>query len=105
MSQAPLPAGAPSLPERAWGWVCRGSNTLEPVTRRQSRLLAVFLLVAILVFGLVDLTYVVTVPGYSPPWYGYVFLLGGWTLNRCGRYHAAASVTLAMFPMVIFVSS
>jgi signal transduction histidine kinase len=72
------------------------------VLRRKSRLLAVFLVVAIVVFGLVDVVYVSTVPGYSPPWYGYVFLFGAWILNRCGRYRAAASVALAMFPLVIF---
>jgi PAS domain S-box-containing protein len=72
------------------------------VTRRQARLLAAFLLVAIAVFGLVDIVYALTVPGYVPPWYGYVFLLGAWVLNHCNRYRAAATVTLAMFPLVIF---
>jgi len=30
------------------------------------------------------------------------FQLAVWALNRCGHYRAAASVTLAMFPLVIF---
>ena len=81
--------------------MCPPDAVLEPVAQRKSRLLAAFLLVAIVVFGLVDLVYVVTVPGYAAPWYGYVFLVGAWTLNRCGRYRAAASVALAMFPIVI----
>ena len=70
--------------------------------RRKSRLLATFLLVAIAVFGLVDIVYAFTVPGYVPPWYGYTLLLAAWLLNRCDRYRAAATVTLAMFPLVIF---
>ena len=73
----------------------------DPVIRRKSRLLNAFLLIAIAVFGLVDVVYTVTRPGYTPPWYGYAFLVGAWLLNRRGRYRAAASVTLAMFPLVI----
>ena len=73
-----------------------------PEVRRKSRLLAAFLLVAVAVFGLVDVVYVSTVPGYTPPWYGYAFLLGAWVLNQRGHYRASASVTLAMFPLVIF---
>jgi signal transduction histidine kinase len=69
---------------------------------RTSRLLAAFLLVATAIFGLVDLVYAATVPGYAPPWYGYVLLCAAWALNRCGHYRAAATVTLAMFPLVIF---
>jgi len=68
---------------------------------RTSRLLAVFLLLAVLIFGVVDLVYAATVPGYAPPWYGYAFLFAAWVLNRRGHYRVAATVTLAMFPLVI----
>jgi signal transduction histidine kinase len=43
------------------------------------------------------------VPGYTPPWYGYLFLLTAWLVNRSGRYTVAAALTLAMFPAVILV--
>ena len=50
---------------------------------------------------MVDVTGLLMVPGYAPPWYGYLFLAAAWLLNRFGRYTAAAAVTLTMFPAVI----
>ena len=75
--------------------------SLDPTERRRARLLAAFLLILILVFGAVDVTGLLMVPGYAPPWYGYLFLVAAWLLNRFGRYTAAAAVTLTMFPVVI----
>jgi PAS domain S-box-containing protein len=75
--------------------------TPDPTVRRRARLLAAFLLVLIVVFGVVDLTSLLTVPGYRPPWYGYVFLGGAFLLNRWGRHTWASGLTLAMFPAVI----
>ena len=75
--------------------------SLDPAERRRARLLATFLLILVLVFGVVDVTGLLMVPGYAPPWYGYLFLAGAWLLNRFGRYTAAAAVTLTMFPAVI----
>ena len=46
----------------------------DPSRRRKARLLSAFLLVLAVVFGLVDATSLVVVPGYVPPWYGYAFL-------------------------------
>ena len=76
-------------------------GTTDPSARRRTRLLAAFLLVLVAVFGVVDLTGLLTVPGYTPPWYGYLFLAAAGLLNRLGRYTAAAGVALAMFPVVI----
>lgn len=87
---------------RLWDSAHPGHASPDSAVRRKSRLLAAFLVVALAVFGLVDLVYAITVPGYVPPWYGYVLLLGAWLLNHRGRYRAAATVTLAMFPLVIF---
>jgi signal transduction histidine kinase len=61
------------------------------------------LLLMALVFGGFDVTSMFSDPGYTPPWYGYLFLLAAWLLNRAGRYTVAALLTLAMFPIVIFV--
>ena len=76
-------------------------GTTDPSARRRTRLLAAFLLVLVAVFGAVDLTGLLTIPGYAPPWYGYLFLAAAGLLNRFGRYTAAAGVALAMFPVVI----
>jgi PAS domain S-box-containing protein len=72
-----------------------------PAERRRARLLATFLLILILVFGAVDVTSLLLVPRYVPPWHGYLFLAAAWLLNRFGRTNAAAAVTLTMFPVVI----
>jgi signal transduction histidine kinase len=83
-------------------------TALEPVRsttglaqRRQSRLLATFLCLLFVVFGVVDVVSVLSQPRYVPPWYGYLCLLAAWLLNRHGRYTAAAVLTLLMFPGVI----
>ena len=76
-------------------------GTTDSSARRRTRLLAAFLLVLVVVFGVVDLTGLLTVPGYAPPWYGYLFFAAAGLLNRFGRYTAAAGVALAMFPVVI----
>ncbi|MCC6300441.1 MAG: PAS domain S-box protein [Anaerolineales bacterium] len=72
--------------------------------RHNSRLLNLFLLIMIIVFLGVDGYYFSTIPGYMPPWYGYVFLLGSFSLNRGGYYRFSALLTLAMFPLVIFAN-
>ena len=80
-------------------------SRLRDVTlRHKSRLLSLFLLPMILVFLAVDSVYLATVPNYQPPWYGYIFLLGSYLLNRNGYYSIAALLTIAMFPIVILAS-
>ena len=58
----------------------------------------------IVIFGASDAVSVLTRPGYSPPWYGYIFLLTATALNHLGRYLMAATLTLAMFPLVTLVT-
>jgi PAS domain S-box-containing protein len=70
----------------------------------KSRLLSIFLLVMIFIFTSVDITYVLTVPGYAVPWYGYVFLLISYALNRWRYYKIASGLVVFMFPAVIFFS-
>ena len=86
-------------------------NFLEPhpsikdiALQKKSLLLSIFLLVFIFIFAGVDLIYLLTVPGYEPPWYGYVFLFGSYALNRIGKYRLAAALTISMFPIVVFSS-
>lgn len=79
-------------------------QSYDTTIRHKSRLLSIFLLVMIFIFTGVDITYVLTVPGYAVPWYGYVFLLISYALNRWLYYKIAAGLVVFMFPVVIFFS-
>lgn len=72
--------------------------------QKKSWLLSAFLLILFCIFAGVDITYLITVPGYVPPWYGYIFLIAAYILNRLGKYRLAASLTILMFPLVVFTS-
>ena len=72
--------------------------------RHKSRLLNIFLLIMIVIFMGVDGYYLASIPGYQPPWYGYVFLVGSYVVNRAGFYRASALSILIMFPVVIFIN-
>lgn len=58
------------------------SQSYDTAIHHKSRLLSIFLLVMIFIFTAVDITYVLMVPGYTVPWYGYVFLLVSYALDR-----------------------
>src|SRR4051812_17491852 len=72
--------------------------------RRTARLLAIFLLILIALFLLVDLTRLLTTPGYRPPWYGYLLFGGAYMLTRIGADRVAAGLTIAAFPLIIFTT-
>lgn len=73
--------------------------------RHKARLLGAFLLGMIFVFLCVDSYYLFTVPGYTPPWYGYIFLFTAYFLNRIGYFRISAFLTVNMFPVVVFLFS
>ena len=79
-------------------------QSYDTAIHHKSRLLSIFLLVMIFIFTGVDVTYVLTVPGYAVPWYGYVFLLISYALNRWRYYKIASGLVVFMFPAVIFFS-
>jgi PAS domain S-box-containing protein len=80
-------------------------TTIQDVSLRiKSRLLNSFLLILIFIFAGVDTTYLLTVAGYQPPWYGYIFLITSYLLNKSGRYTISAFLVSAMFPIVIFAN-
>src|SRR5689334_7625044 len=79
------------------------SHLQDVEARHKSRLLNTFLLPMIIVFFAVDIFQLATVPDYTPPWYGYLFLFGSYILNRTRFQAMAAFFTLAIFPIVIFV--
>jgi PAS domain-containing protein len=72
--------------------------------RRTARLLAIFLLILIALFLLVDITRLLTTPGYRPPWYGDLLFGGAYVLTRIGADRAAAGLTIAAFPLIIFTA-
>lgn len=81
------------------------SSRLSDVAQRhKSRLLNGFLLFFIAAFAGVDTFYLLLTPGYIPPWYGYLFLLTSYLLNRIGYFALASALTMAMFPIVIFAN-
>jgi hypothetical protein len=92
---------APTLPRAIRALLEPAGSISVAAQRRKSRLLATFLGVLFVVFGIVDVVGVLFVPGHVPPWYGYVCLTLAWLLNRADHYTSAAALTLAMFPAVI----
>ena len=88
-----------------WLRLTEPSATLQDnVLRRKSQLLAAFLLVLFVLFGALDIVYYLH-PNYritSQSIMGYLFLAVSYTLTRRGRYGLAATLTMAMFPMVLF---
>ena len=80
------------------------SHIQDVEKRHKSRLLNMFLLSMTLIFLGVDTVHLITEPGYTLPWYGYVFLLGSYFLNHSRYYRFAAFLTLTMFPSVIFAN-
>jgi diguanylate cyclase (GGDEF)-like protein/PAS domain S-box-containing protein len=72
--------------------------------RRSARLIAIMLLLMIALFLVVDGYQLLTVPGYRPPWAGYLFLISAYALSRTALYQVAAVLMIAMFPLVIFTT-
>jgi two-component system, cell cycle sensor histidine kinase and response regulator CckA len=84
---------------------------IEPLTRfdnqalhRTARLLAIFLLILIALFTLVDAARIATTPGYRAPWYGYLLFGSAYVLSRTRYYQLAAGLTIGAFPMIIFTA-
>src|SRR5688572_12525443 len=75
---------------------------LDTGNRRRALWLSALLLLMVGAFGTLDLFYILTKPGYVPPWYGYVLLVAAYGLVRSGRYTTGAMLTLAMVPAVAF---
>jgi PAS domain S-box-containing protein len=95
-----------SAPSPAESQLCPPSGQatvpVDPARRRKTKLLSTLLVLMAVVFAVADLVSWLTRPGYLPPWYGYVFLLVAWLLNRFGRYLVAAGLTVASFPISTF---
>jgi len=95
-------------PRTVWHWLTTPSPSIEDVAlRRKSKLLSTFLLILLALFGLLDLTYYVTVPGYTtalPDLGGYIFFISAYVLNRTKYYNLAATLTVSTVPIVLFTA-
>ena len=85
-------------------WLIEPRSPYDTATQRKSKLLSTLLLVMILVFISLDTVYVMTIPGYAVPWYGYILLFTAYTLNRLNYYTISAYLVMGMFPIVVFTS-
>ena len=51
-----------------------------------------------------DITRIVTTPGYHTPWYGYLLFGSAYALSCTRYYRLAAGLTIGAFPMIIFTT-
>jgi PAS domain S-box-containing protein len=109
MKKAQTPARAPRAFVTRLQWLQR--QLIDPLAaiddlaqRRTARLLATFLLVLIALFVVVDITRIVTTPGYRAPWYGYLLFGSAYALSRTRNYQLAAALTIGAFPLIIFTT-
>ena len=73
---------------------------VDPADGGTARLLAGCLLAITLVFACLDLGFVITRPGYMPPWEGYLLLTISYLLSRTRIYCCGAWLATLMFPTV-----
>ncbi len=71
--------------------------------RRTASMLAASALAFIVLFATVDGAYSLTVPDYSPPWFGYAILVAIYALARSRHYKVGAMAVVAMFPCVALI--
>lgn len=95
---------------RGWttpsGWLIEPTKTIiDPAWRRRARLLSIFLLCLIFLFLCVNLSYLLTVPGYHFPaadLVGYAILAVTYLLSRTRMTNLAVFILLVMFPLNVF---
>src|SRR6188508_1832129 len=68
--------------------------------RRTALMLATCVLALLGLFLTVDLSFLLTLPHYHPPWFGYAWLLSTYALSRSTHYRAGAVSLALMFPVV-----
>jgi putative nucleotidyltransferase with HDIG domain len=89
-------------------WLVRPSMHIhEPGKWRDARLLSVFVLSLFILFLIVNLSYLFTVPGYAIPpadLIGYAFLLAIYLISRTRLTNLAVILMLLMFPLNVFMN-
>ncbi len=89
-----------------WYWLTEPAASIQDVAqRRNSRLLATFLLVLLTLFGLLNFIFFVTTPGYRFPLTnlgGYILMISAYGLNRVKYYRLGAALVVSMIPLVVF---
>jgi PAS domain S-box-containing protein len=108
MNKAQIPASPRRAFTSRFQWIDHllidPSSAIDDLAlRRTARLLAIFLLVLITLFALVDITRIATTPGYHVPWYGYLLFGSAYTLSRTSYYQLAAGLAIGAFPIIILI--
>lgn len=84
-------------------WLGRHSNPPDDLAvGRKARLLALGVGCMIPFFLVVDAVLLVKVPGYRPPWFGYLILMAAFAFNRSGSYGVAAWLVALTDAVVVF---
>src|SRR6187399_3134020 len=76
------------------------SNLDRVEERRTALMLATSVLVLLGMFLSVDIAFLLTLPHYQPPWFGYLWLLTTYALSRSVQYRVGAVLLALMFPVV-----
>ncbi len=88
------------------GWLVEPSQKItKPANRRKARLLSYFLICLFLLFLSVNLSYVLTIPGYRFPiadLIGYGVLIVTYSISRTSLTDLAVVILLIMFPLNVF---
>ncbi len=89
-----------------WRYLVEPADSiLDPVERRNARLLSIFLLCLFVLFLSINIVYVVSVPGYRLPdadLIGYLMLFLTYLTSRTRYTMVAVAVLLIMFPLNVF---
>src|SRR5690606_26696670 len=88
----------------AWSLLGRAiappESLTDPGLRWSARMLATCAAVLLLLFFGVDAAFLLTIPDYQPPWFGYLFLFAIYGLSRTRHFRVGALLAAAMFPLV-----
>lgn len=91
---------------RVGRWLIEPSKRIQDVAkRRKARLLSVFILILFLLFFVINIAYLITVPGYQFPvadLIGYAVLTITYLLSRTRFTGVAVFILLIMFPLNVF---
>ena len=89
-----------------WRWLTRPAGALQDIAlRRNSQLLAAFLLIMVVLFACLNVAYYISIPNYTTPLTsigGYIYLMVAYALNRARYYKLAAVLTVSVPPLVLF---
>jgi signal transduction histidine kinase len=100
----PTNPGRAHWARRWWERLVSPADSLRELgARKKARLLAALLVFTIFAFACADAVFVLTKPGYVPPWFGYATLLTVYGLSRSRQHVWGAAMFALMFPLVAVI--